>query len=159
MFTYFAVVSFTGAVVYVWMKRTEVFFVKLACSLVFGSMAYLLALGMGLMANAHFPSKWLVEHVDLVSLYQSEDKAVILETVLSNGKEHLHFKRKNNPDSEFVLKDGDATVHEEGTMKVLRIHRKEFVDWGYWLAWLTVSEPSKYDFIVPKDNRKNVLDN
>lgn len=159
MFTYFAAVCFLAVMVYVWAKRNESFFVKLACSLVFGAAAYVVALGLGLMVGAHFPSNWLVEHVNLVSLYQDEGKSIFLENVLADGKPHLHFRIEGKQESEFVQKDGNATVHEEGTLMVLRIHRKEFMNWGSWLFWLAVSEPDKYDFIVPKDKRKNVSDN
>ncbi len=159
MFSYFAPVCFLVAVAYVWIKRTESFFVKLACSLVFGVTAYCLAVGLGLMVGAQLPSKWLVEHTDLVPLYQDGENGVLLETISADGKPYLHFKRSGLKDSEFVPKDGNSTVHAEGGLIVLRIHRKEFVKWGYWLAWLAVAESNKYDFILPKDKCKNVLDN
>ena len=157
MFTYFAAVCFLVVMVYILKKRTESFFVKLACGAVFRAVSYCLALGMGTIIGAHLPAKWLVEHIDLVALYQEGENGVLLETILVDNKQYLHFKRSGQNDSEFVLKDGNSTVHEESGLIVLRIHRKEFVKWGSWLIGLAGSEPNKYDFILPKNKCKNVV--
>ena len=109
MFTYFAAVCFIGVLTYVWVKRNESFLVKLACSLVFGSTAYVLALGLGSVAGDRFPSKWIVKSTYLGVLYRDGEKDVVLEGVLANGKLSLHFKR-NDQSSEFVSWDGNATV-------------------------------------------------
>jgi hypothetical protein len=154
MFTWFAVICALGVLTYVLVKRTEGFFVKLACSLFFGLVAYVLALGLGSVAGNHFPSKWVVKHVDLGVLYRDGDKDVVLESVMSNGNLCLHFKR--NDQGEFVSWNGNATVQEEGELTLLRIHQKEFVDWGYWMSWLALAPADKYDFIVPKSKRKDI---
>ena len=159
MFTFFAAFCFICVVAYVWMKRKETFFVKLSCSLVFGFAAYVVALGLGLITAHYLPSKWLVKHVNLEALYKDGDKLVFLESVLTDEKPYLHFKRSDTSNSEFVPQDGNSTVQEEGVLMVLRIHTKEFSAWDWFTKRFVPADSDKYDFIVPKDNRKNVSDN